>query len=49
MRHDLDPYLSARPAFLPAAGLPYDGFASESGKVRWKSHGRTQWMCFPKC
>src|SRR5438874_4228012 len=39
MRHYGDPYLSLRPAFLPAACLPYDGFAPESGKVRRKSQG----------
>src|SRR6266566_6383305 len=39
MRHYRDPYLSMRPAFLPAACLPYDGFAPESGKVRRKPTG----------
>src|SRR6266576_4529230 len=46
MRHYRDPNLSARPAFLPAACLPYDGFAPESGKVRRKSHGRTYGCAF---
>src|SRR6266566_3449688 len=46
MRHDRDPYLSTRPAFLPVACLPYDGFAPESGKVRRRSHGRTYGCAF---
>src|SRR6266513_3554 len=46
MRHYCDPYLSTRPAFLPAACLPYDGFARESGIVRRDSHGRTYGCAF---
>lgn len=49
MRYYRGPYLSARPAFLSAACLPYDGFAQSPGKLAGRPTREEVWMCFPRC